>query len=371
MASTSIPAGPAPMEGHGVYNRSSGVQAAGASPALPLIEEAARRVPLAPGAQSDPVFIADYGCSEGHNSLQPIGAAIRVLRERIGPERAISVAHTDLPTNDFTVLFQTLDSDPASYLRGDPATFASAVGRSFYRQILPSESVTLGWSAWAVQWLSRAPCAIPDQVQVAYSRDPAAHAAFARQAAVDWQAFLTHRGRELRPGGRLVVLTMAKTDQGDFGYRPVLKAMYVTLLALVSAGLVRPEEARRMAIPTVGRSRAEFLAPFATGGTFAGLAVEHADVFLGADAIWDDFQRTGDAASFGARWAAFSRASVLPTLAGGLDGGGEARKAEFVARMEAGMAERLAARPEPILIPLAALVFAKEAAAGPISSDSR
>jgi hypothetical protein len=347
------------MEGHGAYNRSSSVQAAGSSPALPLIEEAARRVALADAPE--PIVIADYGSSEGRNSLLPIGAAMRCLRARAGADRAVSVVHTDLPTNDFGVLFQMLESDPASYLRNDPASFASAVGRSFYRQILPAASVTLGWSSWAVQWLSRPPCAIPDQVQVAYSRDERAHAAFTRQAAEDWASFLTHRGTELRPGGRLVVLTMALTDEGEFGYRPVLKAMYASLLALVSEGLVRPEETRRMAIPTVGRSRAQFLAPFGATDGFAGLEVEHAEVFLGEDSIWHDFQRDGDAASYGARWAAFSRASVLPTLALGLEGGsGDPRHADFVARLEAGMAQRLAAKPEPMVIPLAALVLAKK-----------
>lgn len=358
MTSTSTPAAPAPTEGHGAYNRNTGVHAAGSSPAIPLLEEAARRVALADAPE--PVTIADYGVSEGHTSLQPIAAAIRALRERMGAERAVSVVHTDLPTNDFGALFQRLESDPASYLRDDPACFASAVGRSFYRQVVPAASVTLGWSSWAVQWLSRTPCAIPDQVQVAYSRDATAHAAFARQAAADWESFLTHRGSELRAGGRLVVLTMAQTDEGEFGYRPVLKAMYVSLLALVSAGLVRPEEARRMAIPTVGRSRAQFLAPFAATGAFAGLSVEHAEVFRGEDPIWADFQRDGDTIAYGARWAAFCRASVLPTLALALEGGaGNPRAGEFIGRMEEGMAARLSARPEPMLIPLASLVLAK------------
>src|SRR5271169_630079 len=176
---------PAPMEGHGVYNRSSRVQAAGLAPAVPLLEQAARTVPLAAAAQ--PVVIADYGSSEGRNSLVPLAVAISVLRERVGPERAISVVHTDMPDNDFTALFQALAVHPNSYLRGDPAVFASAAGKSFYEQILPSGSVTLGWSSWAVQWLSRVPAPIPDQVQVAYSQDPAAQAAFARQAAEDWR----------------------------------------------------------------------------------------------------------------------------------------------------------------------------------------
>jgi hypothetical protein len=188
---------PAPMEGKGAYNRSSSVQEAGSLPAIALLERAARKVALPPSPGL--VVIADYGSSEGHNSLVPMAAAIRALRERVGRERAIFVFHTDLAGNDFTALFQTLANDPDSYLRNDPAAFA-AVGRSYFQQILPTSSVTLGWSAWAVQWLSRVPCAIPDQVQVAYSRDAAARSAFAEQAAEDWRRFLTIRSRELRPG---------------------------------------------------------------------------------------------------------------------------------------------------------------------------
>jgi hypothetical protein len=181
-------AAPSPMEGHGAYNRSSRVQAAGLAAAIPLFRQAAETVPLAPAPE--PVVIADYGCSEGHNSLIPMREAIAALRQRIGASRTISVVHTDLPSNDFSALFEALESDPDSYLRGEEATFASAVGRSFYRQLLPSGSVTLGWSSWSVQWLSRTPAVIPDQVQVAYSHDANACAAFARQAAEDWRAFL-------------------------------------------------------------------------------------------------------------------------------------------------------------------------------------
>ena len=130
---------PAPMEGHGAYNRSSRVQAAGSSPALALLDKAARQVPLV--TAPEPVVIVDYGSSEGHNSLAPVTVAIGILRERIGRERAISVVHTDLPGNDFGALFQTLASDPESYLRDDPRVFASAVGRSFYEQILPDSTV--------------------------------------------------------------------------------------------------------------------------------------------------------------------------------------------------------------------------------------
>jgi len=46
---------PAPMEGHGTYNRSSRVQAAGASPAIALLEQAAREAALPPAPE--PVMI--------------------------------------------------------------------------------------------------------------------------------------------------------------------------------------------------------------------------------------------------------------------------------------------------------------------------
>ena len=255
---------PSPMEGHGAYNRSSRVQAAGLAAAIPLLRHAAETVPLAPAPE--PIVIADYGCSEGHNSLIPMREAIAALRQRVGTSRTISVVHTDLPSNDFSALFEALESDPDSYLRGEQATFASAVGRSFYRQLLPSSSVTLGWSSWSVQWLSRTPALIPDQVQVAYSHDANACAAFARQAAEDWHAFLVHRADELRPGGQLVVLSMAKTDDGDFGYRLVIDALIGALMDLAAEGVVSAAEIEKMAIPTYGRTRAEFAAPFADSG---------------------------------------------------------------------------------------------------------
>src|SRR4051812_11595738 len=112
-----MPADPAPMEGRGAYNRHSQVQASGLSPALPLLQGAAERVPL---DGDEPIVLADYGSSEGRNSMPPMKLAIRKLRDRVGAQRAISVVHTDLPGNDFSALFRTLRDDRASYLREDP-----------------------------------------------------------------------------------------------------------------------------------------------------------------------------------------------------------------------------------------------------------
>ena len=344
------------MEVGGAYSRSSRLQAAGLLPAVDLLEHAAKHVELPMMPQS--IVIADYGASAGHNSLLPIGAAIALLRKRAEHGRAICVVHTDVAENDYTTLFDTLATDPNSYLRDDPDVFPSAVGRSFYQRILPSSTVTLGWSSWAVQWLSRVPALIPDHVQVGYSSDEAARAAYARQAADDWIAFLIARSRELVPGGHLVVLTMA-LDDGDFGYTPVLDGIVAELVDMASEGSVTDDEMHRMALPTVARSEAALTAPFAPKGRFAGLNIEHLETFVADDEIFRRFEKDKDAKGFGQRWAAFARASVLPTLATSL-GDGPARTVEFLDRLESGLTARLADAPQPVKIPLAKMLLVKQ-----------
>ena len=107
------------------------------------------------------------------------------------------------------------------------------------------------------------------------------------------------------------------------GYRPLLQGMYASLVKMVESGFLNEEELQQMTIPTVGRTRQEFLAPFGAEGIFAGLGMEEAEVFLGEDHIWSDYQRDGDPRSFGTRWAAFSRVSVFPMLAEALKSDGD------------------------------------------------
>ncbi len=357
MPESSIVVRPEPLESKS-YTASSRLQAAGLRPAIALFEKAAGAVPLPTSRQ--PIAIADYGASTGHNSLLPICAAIEVLRTRTKPDHSILVVHTDVPDNDFSAMFQTLTEDPDSYLKKDHATFVSAVGRSFYSQILPSGSVNLGWSSWAIQWLSRTPTPIPDHVQVAYSGDENARAAYAKQAAHDWHEFIAFRGRELAPGGQLVVMTMAVGEDGEYGYRPLLTAIVEGLDELAANGMLSADEVHRMCIPTVARSEADFRAPFAPKGRFERLEIEHLEVVNAADRYWNQDQVDNDAPAFGAQWAAFVRAAVFPSLAAGMDGGlADPRLPDFFDGLEAHVATRLAAAPEQMQIPLAHLVLTK------------
>ncbi|OKH68278.1 SAM-dependent methyltransferase [Mycobacterium sp. SWH-M1] len=358
MPESSIVVRPEPVDS-GTYTAASRLQAAGLTRATEIFAEAAAAVPLPTPPQ--PIVLADYGAATGHNALLPMGAAISVLRNRTRPEHSVLVAHTDRPDNDFTALFRTLEEDPDTYLHKDRAAFASAVGRSFYSQILPSNSVNLGWSAWAIQWLSHVPAPVHGpHLQVATCGDDELQAAYAKQAARDWHEFVAFRGRELCPGGRLVVTTMGIGDDGEAGFRPLLTAIADALAEVTAAGVISADEAARMCIPTVARTAADVTAPFAPSGVFERLSIAHLEIVDAQDRFWDRYQADKDAVDFGARWAGFARASLFAALSVALDGGlANPRCADLHERLEKGIAERLAAAPERTQIPLAYVVLEK------------
>jgi hypothetical protein len=71
-----------------------------------------------------------------------------------------------------------------------------------------------------------------------------------------------------------------------------IAAIYGGIMDLVEEGFVNEEEARRMVIPTLGRSRQEFMAPFGLNGIFSGLALEEIEVFSGEDHIGQNSRTT-------------------------------------------------------------------------------
>lgn len=344
------------------YTEASRLRAAGLAQAIAVFERAAEQVALPKPPQ--PIVIADYGAANGHNSLRPLSAGIAVLRRRTRHDHAILVAHTDVPGNDFAALFETVADDPESYLHSDTATFTSAVGRSFYDQIVPSKTVNLGWTSWATQWLSRTPCEVHDHVHVSRSTDDAAHAAYADQAALDWHNFVAFRGRELAPEGRLVALMLAADEDGTAGFAPLLDAIVAALDDQVRDGLLQPDEVRRMTIPTFARAEKDFRAPFAPKGRFEGLMIEHLEMFNAEDRFWARYQLDHDAEAFGAQWAAFARSALFGSLVTALDGGSrDERAGHFVEQLGCAVAERLSSTPEPMRIPQALVVLVKRDAA--------
>lgn len=362
-----MPGGPADkrQERKGIghqYSVASRLHATGLRPAVALFEQAAAEVPLPTAPQ--PIAIADYGAGSGYSALLPVAAAIAVLRKRTRPDHAILVTHTDRPGNNFTKLFTTLDDDPDSYLKKDDQTFPAAVGRSFYSQILPSNSIALGWSSWAIQWLSQPAAVVPDHVHISYSTDDSARQSFERQAALDWHEFVAFRGRELAPGGRLVILTMGLDAEGRCGMAPVFETVMTSLREMVGSGQISAEESHRMTIPTVGRTEKDFRAPFAPSGRFEGLSIEHLEEFNAEDQYFRRYRADRDADAFGANWAAFLRVSMFRPLARALAVDGDRTRAGwFVDHLEAAVRRRLASAPEEMSVPQVKVVLVKRRSA--------
>lgn len=348
-------------EGAGAYNRDAKLQAGGSAFALPLWEKAIHSVALNRG--NEPVVIADYGSSQGKNSLAPMRIAIEVLRSRIGADRPIVVCHTDLPTNDFNTLFKLLDTDPDRYSRDDANVFPCAVGRSFYEQVLPPDHVHLGWSSYAAMWINRMPMVLPDHIYVPSMTGPA-HAAFERQGVQDWANFLSLRSRELRSGGHIVVAIPGANDEGQCGFEQIMDHADAVLTEMVGDGAITADERSRMFVGAWPRRRRDLVAPFAGDGRFHSLIVEHCDTHEFPDAAWADYQRDGNREAFVNKQGGFFRSTFAPSLAAALlhAKDAEARR-DFGDRLEHGLKQRLIREPAPINSLVATIVLTKSAPA--------
>jgi hypothetical protein len=346
-------------EGRGSYNEHAVSQAVGGAAALPLLRKAAQDLALDPG--DSPIVIADYGSSQGQNSLQPIRAAIGVLRARTTERRPICVAHVDVAENDFSTLFGVLDEAPDSYLIDDDNVYPCAVGRSFYRPVLPPAHVHLGWSSHAAVWLSLAPTNIPGHVWILASTG-ATRAAFERQAARDWETFLKLRARELRVGGRLVVVLPAALDDGTATINDGMNHINAALAQMVTDGAITAEEHDRMILLSYPRRKSEVLAPFGQVGRFANLVLEQCEVFQVPDPAWADYERARDGDKLAAKHAAFFRVTFMPSLASALapDRGVESRR-RFIDHLTDGLRRRLVEEPSPQHRLAQVIVLAKDA----------
>jgi SAM dependent carboxyl methyltransferase len=343
------------MEGGGSYNLHARIPAGGGTLALPHLEEAVRCLTVRPGP--DPVVIADYGSSEGKNSLAPMRAAIRCLRNRLGKERAVMVVHVDQHANDFNTLFDVLHNDSERYSVDDPNVFPFAIGRSFYESVFPPEQVDLAWSSYAAVWLSRIPALIPGHFMYLGSTGDV-RVAFDRQATEDWRLFLSLRARELRAGGRLVVVLPGLSDAGGSGFEPLFNCANAVLEDLVNERTISDNERKRMVLGGYPRRRAQLLEPFAREGQFQALSVEHCELLDLPDAAWTDYQLDGNVESLGSRHAAFFRAIFVPSLASAISDA--ATRLAFANRMEQKLKRRLCERPAPIHSFVQTMVLAKQ-----------
>jgi hypothetical protein len=300
------------MAGRGVYNRNSQPQHAAGDLGIDMLTRAVESLRL-DGTRS--IVIADYGASQGHNSLGPMQTGIDALRRRCGAQTPISVVHTDLPSNDFASLFTTLENDPQSYLRGSSDVFAFGAGRSFYEQIFPAACATLGWSSITVHWLSAVPAPVRNHIFTPFASQPE-RAQLARRAAEDWRRFLAHRSDELVPGGQLVIVGSGADADGRSGAEALMELANSALGQMVDEAALRGDEYEHMVIPTYYRTRREFTDALDDPSLSRALSLEECREAVLSDPLWAGYAANDDASDYATKAAAFLRAFSEPSLFG-------------------------------------------------------
>jgi hypothetical protein len=313
------------MRGDGHYSASCGGQGLVIDRALPLILEA---IDALDPASSDAAFaIADFGAADGGTSIRMFRALLTELRMR-APDRPIILTHTDLPYNDFSALFRLvhglLPGREADGLGEFDRVFSFASGTSFHQQIFPDATLSLGFSASAMHWLSRLPTQLVDHVHAA-TASGAERAAFAAQAARDWEAILLNRARELVPGGQLVFANFCIDEDGRYsgatGGRNLFETLARLWRALHEDGTITAEERSGATFMQYNRTIAEFRAPFddpASAVSRTGLVLEHCSSVITPTGR---FVEGEDVAAFAGRSASSLRAFSESTFFGALDPG--------------------------------------------------
>jgi hypothetical protein len=329
------------MVGGSYYDAHSSFQAKVAASGAALLEQAVSALSMPADGE---VMVADYGCSEGRNSIATIATALQLLAAR--GATGFGVVHNDLPSNDWNSLAKNLSS-PSSYLTHYPQARALFAPRGFFERVTLPGSITLGASGSAAHWLSRQPPDL-DMPRSLYRSDapPAELAKILRQAAEDWLAFLTARAEELQAGGVLLVQMLGTDDS----VRPLrvsaaglLKLMNECARKLVDAGDLPAEAYARYCFPVVPRTIAEAAAPV-TGPLAGKLELLHCGLTPVPSPYQLALEKTGDIATFAASYTAFTRAFSESSLREGLfrygKGGADALADKFYASMRQALTEQ-------------------------------
>jgi gibberellin A4 carboxyl methyltransferase len=297
------------MIGHGFYNRNSAPQMSAIDHVLPWLDDAVKDLSLGDGTGI--IGLADFGCSEGRNSIAVMKRLIPGLRKRT--RQPILTVHSDLPTNDFAALFVGLRPDGQSVFE-DPGVSSCAVGGSMFDRLLPPGSIHLAMTFNAIAFLSRRPLARlpgyilpngPSRVRGAGHVTPDEQTKFADQARRDLEAFLAARAIELAPGGKLLLQV--------FGAGPELRTcdgiydvLNDALLEMLDDRTIDRDAYETFYQPVYFRTLGELTGPVATSGT--PFRVERQETYEAPVPFNDDFTRDGDVGTFAAAYTNFYRA---------------------------------------------------------------
>ena len=201
------------MKGEGYYSQKT----LGAKNAIDktqaLIESALKVIP-----KTDILKMADYGSADGGTSQEMWFNIIEKIKNS-GDERQIEILYTDLASNDFSVLFRTMQGMQGdkkfAFQKEFPNVFVHGCGTGFHEQLMSNNSLSLGFSATAMHYVSERPCLIKDHVHMVGAKENERDL-FKKQALKDWEKILISRSKELVSGGRFVCINFGIDEKGRY-----------------------------------------------------------------------------------------------------------------------------------------------------------
>ena len=272
-------------------------------------------------AVADSHVLIDYGAADGGTAVGLWNQVLDRLHAN-QPNAHLTLIGNDLPSNDNVALAENL----ALQIPRPPKPTVLVSARSFYEASVAPNTVSFGFSATAMHWLSASPGPLDSHTHVLASDDADAVQRFTAQAMKDWSQILELRSRELKIGGRLLTVNLSRDGEGRYlGHnggetRNVHDQLHQIWRGLADEGVISEEQYKRGTVLNFYKSPEEFMAPLKDTSSAAyrnGLRlVDERTVYVKCPyrRRWDD---NGDTAAFAAglmatirSWSRHSFASV-------------------------------------------------------------
>ena len=313
------------MRGSGYYSDHT----AGAKAVIDAAGDLAMHAIAGMDISRQPTFaIADFGAADGGTSLDLMRRIVAGVRAR-APGHPVSITYTDLPHNDFSVLFRRLHgllgASGQSAVASLDRLYTFASGTSFHRQIFPDGTLSLGFSATAMHWLSSRPGVIADHVHAVGATDAEA-SPYREQAAADWVSILGARARELVPGGKLILANFCKDEHGNYlghtGGVDMFSSFARHWRDLWRLGALSDAEYQAGTLQQFYRTATDFAAPFAEPASparQAGLQLDHLSTRITPCPYAAAFRTHRDPEAFARAYIPTLRSWTESTFFGALD----------------------------------------------------
>ena len=251
------------MKGAGYYS----AKTVGAKNAIDktktLIENAIQNIP-----SSNKLRFADFGSADGGTSQEMWSNVIKLIREK-GDQREIEILYTDLASNDFSTLFKTMQGMHGNlkfaYQKNFSKVYVHGCGTGFHEQLMPNDTLTLGFSATAMHYVSERPCLIKNHVHMTGASESEKQL-FKNQASKDWEIILLNRSKEMMNGGRFICINFGIDEHdrclGNTGGHVMFNNFAKNWKKLENQGLITNQEFINATFTQHYRTIEEFRRPF-------------------------------------------------------------------------------------------------------------